>query len=79
MNELIAGLPWYKKIEILRIIKGWTQEEAAEKCFTKQKAYWTWEKGNVYPRKNSRRAISQAFEVDENEIFKEEKENVKGN
>ncbi|EDS79201.1 helix-turn-helix transcriptional regulator [Clostridium perfringens] len=79
MNELIAGLPWYKKIEILRIIKGWTQEEAAEKCFTKQKAYWTWEKGNAYPRKNSRRAISQAFEVDENEIFKEEKENVKGN
>ena len=47
MNELIAGLPWYKKIEILRIIKGWTQEEAAEKCFTKQKAYWTWEKSFI--------------------------------
>lgn len=72
MNELIKKLPWYKKIEILRVIKGWSQDEAAERCFTGQKNYWSWEKGVVYPRKNSRRAISQAFSISENEIFKED-------
>ncbi len=69
MVELIKGLPWYKKIQVLRIINGWSQAEAAEKCFTVQKAFWTWECGQVYPRKNSRRAISQAFKISENEIF----------
>jgi transcriptional regulator with XRE-family HTH domain len=61
MTELFQKLPWNKKMEVLRTMKGWNQEEAAEKCYTGQKAYWAWEKGNVYPRKNSRRAIAQAF------------------
>lgn len=74
MYELIDKLPWYKKIEILRVVKGWSQDKAAEKCFTGQKNYWSWEKGVSYPRKNSRRAISNAFDVDEKEIFKEEKD-----
>lgn len=69
MGELIGNLSWFKKIEVLRTIKGWSQNEAAEKCFTQQKAYWAWESGNSYPRKNSRRAISQAFGVKEEEIF----------
>ncbi|MGL4107228.1 helix-turn-helix transcriptional regulator [Clostridium sp. LP20] len=73
MGDVINKLPWFKKIEVLRIIKGWKQDEAAEKCFTTQKAFWSWEKGLVYPRKNSRRAISQAFKVSEEEIFGEVK------
>lgn len=72
MADLINTLPWYKKLEVLRTIKGWSQGEAAEKCFTGQKAYWAWEKGNIYPRKNSRRAISQAFNIEEKEIFGDE-------
>ena len=71
MDDILAGLPWNKIIEVLRTIKGWNQEEAAEKCFTVQKAFWSWEKGQVYPRKNSRRAIAQAFGVKESEIFGE--------
>ncbi len=70
MNEIIEKLPWNKKIEILRISKGWTQTEAALKCFTGQKNYWSWENGIAYPRKNSRRAIAQAFNIKEEEIFK---------
>lgn len=71
MNDLLQQLTWNKKIEVLRVIRGWSQEEAAEKCFTNQKAFWSWEKGRTYPRKVSRRAIAQAFGVKEIEIFQE--------
>lgn len=73
MADLIKNLSWNKKMEVLRTIKGWSQEEAAEKCYTGQKAYWSWENGNVYPRKNSRRAIAQAFGIKEEEIFESNK------
>ena len=69
MVELFEKLSWNKRIEVLRVMKDWTQLEAANKCFTNQKAFWSWEKGNIYPRKNSRRAIAAAFEVSEDEIF----------
>lgn len=72
MADLIKNLPWYKKIEVLRTIKGWSQEKTAERCFTGQKSYWAWEKGHIYPRKNSRRAICQAFNIGEKEIFGDE-------
>ena len=69
MGELLKDLSWHKRIEILRAIKGWTQVEAAKRCFTYQKAFWSWESGQVYPRRNSRRAIAQAFGVREEDIF----------
>ena len=69
MLELIKELTWNKKMEVLRTIKGWSQTEAAEKCYTTQRVYWAWESGNVYPRKSSRVIISQAFGVDESDIF----------
>lgn len=71
MTELFKKLSWNKKIEVLRTMKGWSQEEAAEKCYTGQRAFWGWESGKSYPRKNSRRAIAQAFGVSEKEIFEE--------
>ena len=69
MLDVINKLTWNKKMEVLRTIKGWSQTEAAEKCYTTQRVYWAWESGNVYPRKSSRVIISQAFGVDESEIF----------
>ena len=69
MIEMLKNLTWNKKIEVLRTIKGWNQIEAAKKCFTNQKVYWTWESGQAYPRKNSRKAIAIAFGIDECEIF----------
>ena len=56
-------------MEVLRTIKGWSQTDAAERCYTTQRVYWAWESGNVYPRKSSRVIISQAFGVDESDIF----------
>lgn len=69
MSEL-EELPWNKKIEVLRIIRNWTQEEAARECNTNQKMFWSWEKGINYPRKNSRISIAKAFKVKVEEIFK---------
>jgi transcriptional regulator with XRE-family HTH domain len=71
MSEIFKNLFWNKRMEVLRIIKGWSQREAAEKCNTNQKMYWAWETGKNYPRKNSRIAISQALGIPENEIFSE--------
>lgn len=69
MKTMLNGASWNKKIELLRIAKGWTQKEAAEKCGAAPKAYWEWEKGNRHPRLNNRRAIAKAFGVSEKEIF----------
>lgn len=73
MLEKLLEVSWNKKMELLRSSKNWGQREAAEKCCTNQKAYWSWEAGVNYPRKNSRRAIAQAFGVSEQDIFGDEK------
>lgn len=73
MLEMLINLKWNKKLEVLRVIKGWSQSEAAEKCNTGQKSYWAWESGERYPHKNNRIAIAKAFGVSEDEIFSNEK------
>lgn len=72
MSLLIKDIPWNKKLEILRVVKGWSQDAAGEKCCTNKKGYWNWESGKNYPRKNSRSAIARAFGVKEEEIFEVE-------
>lgn len=67
--RIINDLPWYRKIEVLRIALDLTQAEAAEMCGTTQKGYWSWSNGKRYPRRNNRKAISAAFGVPEYEIF----------
>ena len=69
MGELLDKLSWNKKIEVLRVAKGWTQEEAANKCYTSAKTYWSWEKGVNYPIKISRKSIANAFDVEVEDIF----------
>ncbi|WP_315115498.1 helix-turn-helix transcriptional regulator [uncultured Clostridium sp.] len=69
MKKLINDLPWNTKLKILRIAKGWTQSEAAKRCCTNQKMYWSWENGKSYPRMNSQVLISQVYDVKRMEIF----------
>jgi transcriptional regulator with XRE-family HTH domain len=71
ITEMVAKASWNKKIELLQVLNGLTQEEAAEKCGTTQKVFWLWTKGASYPRPNSRRAIAMAFGIPETEIFGE--------
>ena len=72
MSEILDKLSWNKRIEVLRVARGWTQEETANKCCTSSKTYWNWEKGVNYPRKISRRSIAGAFGVKVEEIFNKE-------
>ncbi len=69
IQERLMSLPWNKKIEVLQVIEGLNQNEAAEKCGTGQKVYWNWINGKSYPRKNSQKAIAAAFGVTVNDIF----------
>jgi DNA-binding XRE family transcriptional regulator len=67
--EIMDKLPWNKKLVALRVAKELTQEQAAEICGTTRKHLYKWEKGQSYPRKNSRKAIAMAYEVPVEEIF----------
>jgi DNA-binding XRE family transcriptional regulator len=67
--EIVGKLPWYKKIAVLRAVKGLNQEQAAEICGTTRKHFYRWEQGKAYPRENSKRAIARAFELPVEEIF----------
>lgn len=69
MSDFIEMLPWHKKIKILRIIKEWTQQEAADNCSVDRRAYQMWEKGISKPHKNNRKMIASVFEIEEREIF----------
>jgi DNA-binding XRE family transcriptional regulator len=69
LEDIFIKLPWYKKIQVLRVVNGWNQIEAANKCLTHQKVYWLWEKGKKYPRLASRKAIADAYGVKIKDIF----------
>lgn len=69
IEVIFKDLPWYKRIEVLRVVKGWNQKEAAKRCTTNQKVYWLWEKGKTYPRLISRKAIARAYGVSIEDIF----------
>jgi transcriptional regulator with XRE-family HTH domain len=69
LATIVKSQPWHKKIEILRVIKGWSQTEAADRCLTHQKVYWLWEKGKRYPRLASRKAIADAYGLKLEDIF----------
>jgi transcriptional regulator with XRE-family HTH domain len=72
INALIQNMPWNEKMEILRAVMKWSQNEAAERCGTTKKNYWLWASGKCYPRRNSRKAIAAAFNVPLKEIFERE-------
>ncbi|MBU3158344.1 helix-turn-helix domain-containing protein [Clostridium frigoris] len=67
--ETLNTLTWYKKMEVLRVMKGWGQRQAGLKCFTTNKNYWLWEKGKSYPNHSSRSSIAKAFGVNMEYLF----------
>lgn len=60
LADIIQALPWNKKIEVLQVIKGWTQEEAAKHYGSDPRTVGLWISGKSFPRKMSRKAISRA-------------------
>ncbi|WP_246578199.1 helix-turn-helix domain-containing protein [Clostridium frigoris] len=69
IEEIFNRLTWNKRMEVLRIIKGWSHRRAGEECLTNNKNYWLWEKGKSYPRHLSRKSIASAFGVEMEHIF----------
>jgi DNA-binding XRE family transcriptional regulator len=77
IKELVNSSVWHGKLKLLRTSKGWNQKEAAEKCFTHQKSYWSWESGKVYPRLVNRKALAKAHGLKVEQIFSDHDEVVK--
>ena len=69
ITERTKCAPWFKKLEILRILEGMSQQEAAEKCGTDKRIYWNWENGVCKPIKRNREYIAKAFGVSEDDLF----------
>lgn len=68
-NENLINSSWSEKMRLLRLHKKWTQEEAAERCSTHHKTYWSWENGVNTPRKSSQKVIAKAFKVKVEDLF----------
>jgi transcriptional regulator with XRE-family HTH domain len=68
--DAVNKATWNEKLKTLRVLKDWTQSEAAERCGVNQKVFWDWEMGRRFPQKRKRKDISRAFGVPEEEIFK---------
>lgn len=69
LKTRVSKAPWHKKLEILRILEGLTQKQAAQKCGTDKRIYWNWENGVSKPIKRNREYIAKAFNVSEDELF----------
>ena len=69
IEELFNNCPWYVKIKLLRILKGWGQEKAADMCSTYKKNYWQWENGQCYPTLKNKKRIAAVFGINMNYIF----------
>lgn len=65
----LVNSSWNEKMKHMRIYKKWTQKQAAEKCLTYHKTYWSWENGKQIPRKSSQKLIAKAFKVKPEYLF----------
>ncbi|MFW6409546.1 MAG: helix-turn-helix transcriptional regulator [Halanaerobiales bacterium] len=69
LEKIIQQQPWYKKIEILRVIKDYKQKELAEKVGVDRRVYWNWENGASIPVKRNKKKLASILGVEEAEIF----------
>ena len=69
LEMIVKELHWYKRIEVFRVINGWSQTEAANRCQTYQNIYWRWEKGISYPKPQNKKTLARAFGIKIEDIF----------
>ena len=67
--DKFLNVPWYKRMEILRTMYGWTMKEVSKECGTSLRIYWSWENGKSTPIRNNKRVIAQVFNIYEEELF----------
>ena len=57
------------RLSALRIAKGWSQEELAERLAVSRQAVWYWETGQRLPRAEHFRALAKEFGVPERDLI----------
>lgn len=67
--DRFAQITWSKKITVLRTMMGLNQQELADKVGTTQRVVYLWESGRANPRGTSKKAICNALEITEAELF----------
>lgn len=67
-------MEWNLKLKLRRIALELSREEAADLIGVNTVTYGRWERGENMPLPAFQKAIGQAFEIDEWEIFKNEED-----
>ncbi len=57
------------RIKRLRSIRGITQEKLAELCNVSPSCVSRWERGSLYPRRDSLEALAKALDAEPGELF----------
>jgi transcriptional regulator with XRE-family HTH domain len=73
LSDIFKDATWNQRIKIIRIARNLTQKQAAEGIGTDIRIYQNWEKGRFKPRRLSRKAVANFFNLSENEIFNDMK------
>lgn len=60
-SEVPPAQPIGTEIERLRLAKGWTRADLAEKAGVSRPSVWGWETGKTRPRQDALRRLSRAF------------------
>lgn len=68
-QEIFESAPWNFKMESIRVLRGLSKKELADKVGTDIWLYRQWAKGKHYPITNNRKAICHALGVPEEIVF----------
>lgn len=67
--SLIKEAPTGRKIAMLRMLKGYSQQKLAEKCGMSKETIYAWENGRRNPEPRSLRDVSKALGVLEEDLL----------
>jgi transcriptional regulator with XRE-family HTH domain len=68
-NILMSSTPFSKNLTTARKLKGWTQEQAAEKLFKSRGAYAQYETGKYQPSHETLYFICEVFNIADLKLF----------
>jgi transcriptional regulator with XRE-family HTH domain len=72
LNKKVEDAPWNVKLKILRVLKDCTMATVAEAVCSDPSIICGWENGKTMPRDISKKAISEFYNVPQEEIWAKE-------
>jgi len=67
--QIIAESPTGRKIAMLRVLKGYSQQQLAEKCGLSKETIYAWENNRRNPEPRSLRDVSKVLGVIEEDLL----------